>query len=69
MYEDLKFMYINFFPRMYSLQFFLFIEQKEWTALYCAAQEGRIPALQLLLDKGAAIEAKATVSQTNQIDI
>ena len=33
-----------------------------------AAQEGHLPALQLLLDKGAAMEVKATVSQTILMD-
>ena len=35
------------------------------TALHYAAEKGHLPALQLLLDRGADIEAKNKVSQTN----
>ena len=31
------------------------------TALYIAAQEGHVPVLQFLLDKGAAIETETNV--------
>ena len=45
----------------------VFYCQMRSTALYIAAQEGHLPALQLLLDQGAAIEAQNSVSQRNDL--
>ena len=39
------------------------------TSLNIAAQEGHVPVLQFLLDKGAAIETKNTVRKTEKRDV
>ena len=49
---------------MNAFSCFYLYEQGGATAFYIAAQEGHVSALQLLLDKGAAIETKRNVSQT-----
>ena len=61
-------LYIIIIISKYSYNYFIFLvpvlQKDGCTALYVAAQEGNLPAVQLLLDKGADIEAKDKVGQT-----